>query len=240
MMKNTEWGAVAYLQHSKYGSTSDIRLNNYSDYITGYQANAEPTCGYTGTNEECNISCEDNSCNTAYPNSMLSSTTNNITGIFDMSGGAWEYVMGILLDEEGNPLSGRNSSYNSGFNGKFTFPTWDNDTSGLTELTNGHSWPDAKYYDAYLYSHEANIYNRRILGDATGEMGPFESRTNLTVTRSINSWYLDQGVFINDELPFFWRGSGYLGGTNTGIFAFSNDNGGASTLLSFRMILTPV
>ena len=46
MLKNTEWGAVAYLQHSAYGSTSGVRLNNHSDYITGYQANAEPTCGY--------------------------------------------------------------------------------------------------------------------------------------------------------------------------------------------------
>ena len=50
MMKNTEWGAVAYLQHSKYGSQTSVRLNNNSSFITGYQANNEPTCGYTGTN----------------------------------------------------------------------------------------------------------------------------------------------------------------------------------------------
>ena len=45
MMKNTEWGAVAYLQHSAYGSGASVRINNNSDYITGYAANNEPTCG---------------------------------------------------------------------------------------------------------------------------------------------------------------------------------------------------
>ena len=85
MMKNTEWGAVAYLQHSAYGSATSVRINNNSDYITGYQANEEPTCGYTGTNEECNQYCNDGSCNTAYPNSILTSTTGNISGIYDTS-----------------------------------------------------------------------------------------------------------------------------------------------------------
>ena len=119
MMKNTEWGAVAYLQHSIYGSSTSVRINNNSDYITGYAANNEPTCGFTGTNEECNRYCNDGSCNTAYPNSDLASTTGNISGIYDMSGGAWKYVMGVMLDQEGNPMSGKNSLYNSGFNGTF-------------------------------------------------------------------------------------------------------------------------
>ena len=75
MMKNTEWGAVAYLQHSAYGNATSVRLNNNSDYVTGYQANNEPTCGYTTTNEECNRYCNDGTCNTAYPKSILASTT---------------------------------------------------------------------------------------------------------------------------------------------------------------------
>ncbi len=29
MMKNTEWGAVAYLQHSKYGSHTSVRINKF-------------------------------------------------------------------------------------------------------------------------------------------------------------------------------------------------------------------
>src|SRR5699024_6095029 len=152
MMKNTEWGAVAYLQHSIYGSQASVRINNNSSYITGNQANNETTCGYTGTNEECNRYCNDGTCNTAYPNSVLASTTGNITGIYDMSGGAWEYVMGVMVDEEGNPMSGRNSLYNSGFNGTFGCPTCDSNTSGLTKLTGGYDFPDSKYYDTYAYA----------------------------------------------------------------------------------------
>src|SRR5699024_5034853 len=111
------------LQHSKYGSATSVRLNNNSLSITGYAANNEPTCGYSGTNEECNRNCNDDSCNTAYPNSILASTTNNITGIYDMSGGSHEYVMGVMLDQSGKPMSGRNSLYNSGFNGILGSPT---------------------------------------------------------------------------------------------------------------------
>ena len=41
MMKNTEWGAVAYLSHSIYGINDEVRLNNNSDYLTGYAATTE-------------------------------------------------------------------------------------------------------------------------------------------------------------------------------------------------------
>jgi len=35
MMKNTEWGAVAYLSHSKYGAGKEIGINNYEGHMTG-------------------------------------------------------------------------------------------------------------------------------------------------------------------------------------------------------------
>ena len=239
MMKNTEWGAVAYLQHSAYGSQASVRINNNSDYITGYQANDEPTCGYTATNEECNRYCNDGTCNTAYPNSILASTTGNITGIYDMSGGSWEYVMGVLLNQNGNPISGRNSLYNSGFNGTFGCPTCDSDTSGLTSLTNGYSWPDSRYYDTYAYATVDEQYGRRILGDATGEMGPFDSVTYLTQTRKIGSWYADHAHFVWFDNPWFVRGATLADGLGAGVFAFSYTHGHVNGNNSFRLILTP-
>ena len=238
MMKNTEWGAVAYLQHSAYGSQTSVRINNNSSYITGYQANNEPTCGYTETNEECNRYCNDGSCNIAYPNSVLASTTNNISGIFDMSGGAWEYVMGIMLDQNGKPMSGRNSLYNSGFNGTFGCPTCDSDTSGLTSLTNGYEWPEKKYYDTYAYSTTNQQYIRRILGDATGEMGPFGSATHLTQTRNISSWYAGESWFVSSGDPWFGRGGVHHSGSGAGAFAFYATQGRANVFFSFRVVLT--
>ena len=238
MMKNTEWGAVAYLQHSAYGSQVSVRINNNSSYITGYAANNEPTCGYTATNEECNRQCNDGTCNTAYPNSVLASTTGNISGIYDMSGGAWEYVMGIMLDQNGKPMSGRNSLYNSGFNGTFGCPTCDSDTSGLTSLTGGYDWPDSKYYDTYTYATVDEQYQRRILGDATGEMGPFAQATYLTQTRQISSWYADEAFFVYSSYPWFLRGGAHYDGSEAGVFDFSYATGHAAGH-SFRVVLTP-
>ena len=239
MMKNTEWGAVAYLQHSAYGSETNLRMNNNSSFLTGAQANNEPTCGYTGTSEECNKYCNDGTCNTSYPNSVLASTTGNISGIYDMSGGSWEYIMGVMLDEEGNPISGRNSMYNSGFNGTFGCPTCDGDTSGLTELTDGYSWPDSKYYDMYVYATNDRQYNRRILGDATGEAGPMYSLTYMSTTRNISSWYLDHAYFIMYARPFVLRGGAPNYGTESGIFAYGNSDSSVKSWASFRLVLTP-
>ena len=71
MMKNIEWGAVAYLKQSNYGlGITDITINNNSSYLTG---------GGSGTSYKTNIG---------------QSTSGNITGVYDMSGGEWEYVMG--------------------------------------------------------------------------------------------------------------------------------------------------
>ena len=239
MMKNTEWGAVAYLQHSAYGSQANIRLNNNSANLTGYASNNEPTCGYTGSNEECNKYCNDGTCNTAYPNSLLASTTGNITGIYDMSGGIWEYVMGVMTDENGQIMSGRNSIYNSGFNGVFGCPTCDSDTSGLTSLTGGYDFPDSKYYDVYSYSSNNVENQRRILGDATGEMGPFSQVQYLTKTRKIGSWHLDLADSIYNNEPWFVRGNNIDGGLDAGIFSIGNEYGRNRGGFSFRMVLTP-
>ena len=237
--KNTEWGAVAYLQHSAYGSATSVRINNNSDYITGYAANNEPTCGYTETNEECNRYCNDGTCNTAYPNSVLASTTGNISGIYDMSGGSWEYVMGVMVDEEGNPMSGRNSLYNSGFNGTFGCPTCDSDSSGLTELTDGHDWPESQYYDTYAYATVDEQYQRRILGDATGEMGSFVNVTYLTQIRQIGKWHADLAHFVYSDISGFVRGTSYPHGLDAGVFAFANTYGHVNSWISFRLVLTP-
>ncbi len=239
MMKNTEWGAVAYLQHSKYGSSTSVRINNNSDYITGYAANNEPTCGYTGTNEECNQYCNDGSCNKAYPNSYLASTTGNITGIYDISGGTWEYVMAVMLDESGKPMSGRNSISNSGFNGPYGCPTCDSDSSLLTELTNGYDFPDKKYYDTYAYATVTEQYQRRILGDATGEMGPFNTNANLMDIRKISSWCDDGAWFILNSAPWFERGYMFDFASETGMFAFSHTWGSNFSYRGFRVVLTP-
>ena len=155
-----------------------------------------------------------------------------------MSGGTSEHVMGVITDEEGKPMSGRNSLYNSGFNGTFGCPTCDSDVSGLTELTGGYDFPDSKYYDTYAYATVDEQYQRRILGDATGEMGPFANTIYLTQTRQISSWHTDHAYFVSSDIPWFIRGVHYYLGSETGAFAFGVAYGTA-TSYTFRVVLTP-
>ncbi|MCI8568078.1 MAG: hypothetical protein HFG48_02020, partial [Bacilli bacterium] len=230
--KNSEWGAVAYLQHSKYGSETSVRFNNNSSFITGYASVNEPTCGYTDDNRECNkygtvadITLPYNT-ETGY----LASTTGNISGIYDMSGGAWEYVMGVMTDQSGKPLSGQNVANNSGFAGGY----------GEGEsLTSGYSWPEEKYYDKYTYGTNATEYTRGHFGDATSEMGPFKNIIYANnITRQISSWHENCAVFVNNTIPWLVRGGAYNRGTESGIFAFGSDNGSINAL-SFRVVLAP-
>jgi len=244
MMKNTEWGAVAYLQHSKYGSQESVRINNNSSYLTGYAAVKEPTCGYTDTNEECNKYGTTNDITLPYntETGYLASTTGNITGIYDMSGGAWEYVMGVMLDEVGLPMSGRNSLYYSGFNGRLSCPTCDSADSSIISINNGYDWPDKKYYDSYLYHIDDDQYQRRYYGDATGEMGPFEVinyNISSSEIRAVSSWYSSLARFPYSTSPWFFRGGFNESGLDAGIFAFSHQTGSTRDWVSFRVVLSP-
>ena len=191
MMKNTEWGAVAYLTASIYGKNSEVYINNDSNFITG--------CGGTTASE-----AETTTCTNAYASvtSYPQSTTGNISGIFDMSGGAYEYM----------------AAYRSGTVG----------SSGLTvDTINANS----NYFDIYNSASTDTSYQYRILGDATGEMGP--------ITSYETSWYQDCAYFVSSFNPWFARGGNY-GGTNfAGVFCFPALAGAAKDSIGSRMVLSP-
>ena len=222
MMKNTEWGAVAYLSHSIYGINYEIRINNNSNYLTGYAATTEN--GDESTTEVAMWNT---------PTGYLASTTVNITGIYDMSGGADEYVMGVMKDENGNLMSGYDSSLNSGFNGTLTadvlpVPVGSNFLLAGT-FDNGIDFPESKYYDVYNYGYYYYYsYSNRILGDAIGEMGPFDIYAS--------SWYNDYTHFVYSSSPWFSRGGSYIYGSWNGAFS-SNPSPGEANNSSFRLVL---
>ena len=94
MLKNSEWGAVAYLTHSKYGRNgTEVTINNNSNYITG---NAGDTI-------DASSSTNINAYNTE--KGVLASSTGNVYGIYDLSGGAFEYVASYY-SESSNLSSG--------------------------------------------------------------------------------------------------------------------------------------
>lgn len=205
MMKNTEWGAVAYLSHSKYGTGKQISINNNSDYKTGYATlsslNQTVFPGDSGNTDAKTVLY-----NTT--DGVLASTTGNITGIYDMSGGANEYM----------------ASYMSGQKG----------SSGLATL------PTGKYYDVYSASSSIHEYQYMILGDATGELGPFsEYRDSDNEIRAHNSWYNNNSHFVGDSGPWFARGGKMNDGFLAGQFQFFRGSGVGSGTFTFRIVLSP-
>ena len=88
MSKNNEWGAVAYLTQSIYGrctnstTCTEVGINNNKSYITGYGAPAGSSSSVTNGTYNTTLGKD-------------ASTTGTIYGIYDMSGGAWDYVMGV-------------------------------------------------------------------------------------------------------------------------------------------------
>ncbi len=179
ILKNTEWGAVAYLSHSAYGIGTKININNTSNYMTGYSAVPD----LDKTNNSNFFVDNTNTAKTKPYNTeigYLASTTGNITGVYDMSGGAWEYVAACI---KGMPK-------NSGFT-----------TSELENYIN------QGYIDGYKENSNIATYNNRILGDATGEMGPFyvlKERNNNSYLHT--TWYNTSLSFIDSVTPWFCRG----------------------------------
>ncbi len=223
MMKNTEWGAVAYLQHSKYGSSMSVRNNNHSSYKTGYASVNEPTLGYNnGTSIEGNKNGTTADVTRAYntPTGYTASTTGNITGIYDTSGGAWEYVMGYNINA--NAVGG-SSELTSIYGDFFTNRKWE------------------KYYDKYSNAEvDASKYQTGLLGDATREMGPFGTVKDPDgSSRYRTSWYGDVASFVNPVYPWFERGGDWTYGVESGAFVFSYHSGGVYAYISFRVVLAP-
>ena len=212
-MKNTEWGAVAYLSHSKYGINKEVNINNNSNRLTGYSAVVEPTC-YTIASSDCNKFGTTSDITLPYNTSTgyKASTTGNITGIYDISGGVHEYIASYIEGKYGS------SGYTS---------------DPITNYTNGE-----KYFDKYKDASTWASFNNRILGDATGEMGPFYFYEDNDQHRNHNNWYTDSAHIIYSGAPWFFRGCTYTGGILAGQFHFANYSGQSDGAIGFRLVLT--
>ena len=164
MMKNIEWGAVAYLTQSNYGiGLNEVSIcygqtkinydNNNNNFI-----NSMIYFSYTGGNT-----------GTTYKSYTSQATTGNIYGIYDMSGGVHEYVMGNYNQTAGNsgltisevPAEHIDIYSYSGANyvhlGDATGETagWYNDASGF--VNSSYPWfTRGGYYDS---NKEAGIFN---------------------------------------------------------------------------------
>ena len=200
MVKNTEWGACAYLSKSKYGKEiEEVFINNSSDFITG---NAGTTASVT---EASGIT---NAYNTT--NGQKASTTGNIYGAYDMSGGAWERAAAYVNNEHNNLQTNGKSVVEAKSRYKDIYEQGISDTQELN------------------YEKAANKY-----GDAIYETSKGYSSTNA-------SWYKDYSYFTGNNTPFFHRGGGYSSMDDAGMFFFSWTAGEVRYGHGFRVTISVI
>ena len=256
MMKNTEWGAVAYLAQSKYGNTSiwnnsyvegeiypttsngDYGMWNYCGTITGmvgsgkddygpyyaekikktYNDDGSVTITYKNINTNGTEGSETTKTYYTYnsSNGVNGSTTGNIYGVYDMAGGAWEYVT-AYIDNDSTQVK----TYGTGLAGKYAniYKASSQDNKNSTE-------------DAGGTMSKAN-YNENL--DKKGDAMMETSTSGVGST----SWGGDYSYFPYGGYPFVLRGGNFNNGSNAGVFAFNRNNGGGNNNYGFRVVLVP-
>ena len=209
MLKNQEWGAVAYLTHSGYGRCSgdgceEVAINSH------YSGSGSSRLMYTGCGPQSKDSTSSGSTCNAYNTELgqLASTTGNIYGVYDMSGGAYEYVMGNM-----SSAAGSYTYYASSGGSNFIY-----------------SEDTAKYIDTYAYGRsedDQTAYNRARLGDATGEVAK----------SSGYGWNNDYAYFVYSSDSWFLRGGSFSDGSDAGVFRFGRYTGSGDNIDSARACL---
>ena len=234
LMKNSEWGAVAYLAQSKYGlNGTNIYINNAN--LRNSQTSAYAITGCAGETEdaaELGVKIDNSTKkpvstdNTkkiytwTQKSGTKASTTGTIYGVYDMSGGTWERTAGLVN------------------NGNENLATYGQ--SLLNALNNGKS---SKYVTVYPHNasvdkNGANIdtasqsnweANKKIYGDGIRETS--------TAGTGKNSWYTDSSYFPAVDIPFSGRGGVFWNGEGAGLFYFDRSDGNSTYVCGFRSVL---
>ena len=135
LIKNSEWGAVAYLCYSEYGSVPQINGAGETNTSPWYVYNIYTGQGPKANKNEGSYHKEDDSNNYSTTNGMLASTTGNTTGVYDMNGGAWEYVAAYIDNENSNLNAGGKYFINRQLNEAYT-SLWDKYEASEEEKNN--------------------------------------------------------------------------------------------------------
>ena len=234
LMKNSEWGAVAYLSQSKYGLDgtniliNDITLNNSTKSIyavTGCAASTSDSNGNITTIDALNNRTQSGVYVWTQKNGTTASSTGTIYGIYDLSGGTWERTASIVNNGNSNLTTYGSQIITDLNNGKSTryitvYPhdSSKDNTSISNTGTNLNTASQANYDK-----------NTKIYGDGIRE-------TSTTGTGS-NSWYSDHSYFTCLNAPFFRHGGNYSDVSGTGLFYFSRNVGNSDYYGGFRSVL---
>ena len=195
LMKNTEWGVCAYLAQSNYGKNAEVWINPNQNCLTGHVGSGP------SVSDTANTSTYNNG------NGPQASTTGNVYGVYDMSGGAYEYTAAYV--NNGNEEL----------------------TSNGSSLVNGAAYTKNIYVKGITDNGPTNyttVANKN--GDAIYE-------TSKNGQAEDGSWYIDYSYFPYLYFPFFTRGGYYKSMSQSGFFFFGTSTGGPGTGCGFRPVL---
>jgi Tfp pilus assembly protein PilE len=229
MLKNSEWGAVAYLSQSKYGlNGTNIYINNVNLNNTSKSVYAVTGCA--GTTEDANTvtttitEINDRNISGVYvwtqKSGTKASTTGTIYGIYDISGGTWERTTALLNNGNTEAI-------------KYIQIL-------LEQVKNGKS---SKYVTVYPYDSSVDKD-----GANTNEAGAANWKANTkiygdgireTSTAGIGntSWYGDFSYFPAVGVPSTRRGGDYSGANSAGLLSFTRSGGDSTYYNGFRSVL---
>ncbi len=204
LMKNSEWGAVAYLGQSQYGKGSEITINADTTKSDDTSQNTQRTVWATTGGGD-------------YKSNTTQSSTNNIYGIYDLSGGLWE-IVASYVNNENKYIADYGASMKVG-----------NSTKYVTVYQQGTTDERVSNY----------VTNKEFYGDAVIETSSYDENRTEGNFNYYTSWFHDYSVFPAEANPFFVRG-GYYGEGNpelTGSFAFIHYGGYMIKSYGFRAVL---
>ena len=219
-MKNSEWGAVAYLTQSSYGTNgTEISLNNY------YTTESSPwRTAITGMCTNGTSGSKSTTLGNAYNTTVgvKGSSTANVTGIYDLNGCVWE----------------RTAAYIS--NGNASLSSYGKSYANTTANANGYQTLSTKWATVYPYnSSDSNTNNYSIYSGKKSTIYGFGDAVLETSTTGSGStsWNGDFSCFPNTSRPFFIRGGYYSDTSYAGLFVFNYYNGDPYFSYGFRSVL---
>ena len=253
LMKNSEWGACAYLSQSQYGlDKQEVCINNVS--LNSGGAKRTSTAGKSGvdsvyavtgcttasttdgesvkTMANINGTTGNTANNGVYTwdqlNGCKASSTGTIYGIYDLSGGTWERTAAYVANSHGELKTyGASIAYDGNTlrttGTKYTTVYPFDSSTDNTGITNN---------ETNLNTASSNNYkkNTLIYGDGIRETS--------TAGTGRSSWYGDYSYYPGLYDPFSFRGGALWNGSDAGLFYFYRFSGNSRFNNGFRAVLT--
>jgi hypothetical protein len=230
MFSNSDWGATSYLSNSVYGSgAAEVYINNC--YITSPTSNYNGRTGWGGATASASVTAacvpganDAGAYHTAQ--GQKASTTATVYGIYDMSGGNYEYVLGNYNKTSSTSYwpAANFTNYTKYYDAYMT-------ADGFSSTTGaGPAWSSSTNY--YLFN--LDVCNFSLCGGQAN----YETTVYQSVSSYLQSWGSDDSYFVYSSEPWFLRGAASNGTTYAGLFSSSRTNGGANYYFGCRPSLS--